>query len=251
MPLTPAEKTRRYRKRKYAEWDALPRIPCACGCGETIPPINRQGKTAKYKHGHNPPQGQLFEPGHIPWNKGKPYPTASKVHKGKKVPPEQIKRQIATRRAKYGGAYRAKRGGWKLSPETCERIRQANLRRDLSGSNNPMYGKGHLIAGEKNPMYGRTGPLHPAWRGGVATLPYGIQFTRKFKRLILQRDKYTCQRCGKTRSEVQNSLQVHHIDHDKMNNDPMNLLTVCCACNIWFSYHRDEALSFSGKPLPS
>lgn len=32
----------------------MPLIPCACGCGELIPPINTNLKPAKYKHGHNP-----------------------------------------------------------------------------------------------------------------------------------------------------------------------------------------------------
>lgn len=36
--------------------------------------------------------------------------------------------------------------------------------RDLSGKNNPMYGKGFL--GEDNPMYGKTGEQAPMWKGG-------------------------------------------------------------------------------------
>lgn len=28
-------------------------IPCACNCGELIPEINKKGKPARYKHGHN------------------------------------------------------------------------------------------------------------------------------------------------------------------------------------------------------
>jgi hypothetical protein len=35
-------------------------------------------------------------------------------------------------------------------------------------------------------------------------------------------------------------LQVHHLDHDKMNNDPTNLVAACGSCNVWASYHRDE-----------
>ena len=53
MPLTAAEKQRRHRVRKFAEIDAMPQIACACGCGTTIPPINRNMKPARFAHGHN------------------------------------------------------------------------------------------------------------------------------------------------------------------------------------------------------
>lgn len=39
----------------------------------------------------------------------------------------------------------------------------SNLPKDLSGENNPMYGKGYLVSGSKNGMYGvhRHGEEHP------------------------------------------------------------------------------------------
>jgi 5-methylcytosine-specific restriction endonuclease McrA len=74
----------------------------------------------------------------------------------------------------------------------------------------------------------------------VGTLPYGPEFTRKFKKLIRERDNYTCQRCGKTQAQEGRVLQVHHLDHNKMNNDPTNLVASCGLCNIWASHHRDE-----------
>lgn len=37
----------------------MPKIPCACGCGEMIPPLNTNLKPAIYKHGHNRTGGEF------------------------------------------------------------------------------------------------------------------------------------------------------------------------------------------------
>lgn len=64
MGLTPAERQRRSRERKQREWAALPPVPCACDCGLLIPPINKQGKPARWAHGHNPGgEATRFKPG--------------------------------------------------------------------------------------------------------------------------------------------------------------------------------------------
>jgi hypothetical protein len=54
MGLTPAERQRRHREKKYREWAEGPKVPCECGCGEFIPAITKNGEPAHYKHGHNP-----------------------------------------------------------------------------------------------------------------------------------------------------------------------------------------------------
>ncbi len=158
-PLTQAERQVRHRLKKYAELDKLPKVTCLCGCGVLISPINKLGKPAKYKHGHNPDGKETqFHPDFTPWNKG---------------------------------------------------------------------------------IYGIASHM---WRNGASSLPYGIGFTRAFKKLIRERDGNKCQYCGKTRKQNWRALEIHHIDHDKMNNDPTNLITVCNKCNIYFSNHRDESL---------
>jgi len=85
-----------------------------------------------------------------------------------------------------------------------------------------------------------SGPNNPHWRGGVGFLPYGPGFTRKLRREIRERDAHRCQRCGRTTAELGYTLPVHHLDHDKANNDPANLVASCHRCNVWASYHRDE-----------
>ena len=51
-------------------------------------------------------------------------------------------------------------------------------------------------------------------------------FTNKLKQEIKNRDSNTCQECGKT-----DDLEVHHIDGNRLNNDPENLLTLCKKCH--------------------
>lgn len=48
-----ADATRRYRERRFHEIESMPKIPCACGCGTLIAPINKTLRPAKFAHGHN------------------------------------------------------------------------------------------------------------------------------------------------------------------------------------------------------
>lgn len=43
---------------------------------------------------------------------------------------------------------------------------------------------------------------------------------------ILERDNYTCQMCG-----LKVNLCVHHLDMNKLNNKPANLITLCIFCH--------------------
>jgi len=73
----------------------------------------------------------------------------------------------------------------------------------------------------------RLGPLSPSWKGGLSGERYGSGFTKVLKAQIRKRDKYTCQECGKTEKQFGYSLPVHHIDYDKNNHDPENLVSLC------------------------
>lgn len=234
MPLTPAEKTRRYHDRRLAEIEQMPKIPCACGCGTLIAPINKRLKPAAYVHGHNSNGVAKGRPSPL---KGRPNPAAGAAHRGKKLPPEEIARRQATRLANNGGVYQVKRG-WKLSDATREKM--SVRAKGFTGAKNPFYGKAHTPEARERISERLSGRNGSGWRGGTPMSPYGTAFTRKFKKLIRERDNYTCQRCGKTQEDDGRVLQVHHLDHDKMHNDPTNLVTSCGSCNVWASYHRDE-----------
>ena len=43
--------------------------------------------------------------------------------------------------------------------------------------------------------------------------------------VVLERDNYTCQKCGKKEAHI------HHIDWDKTNNIPENMIVLCNSCH--------------------
>jgi len=98
--------------------------------------------------------------------------------------------------------------GRKRSPETRARISISKMR-------------------EKN----------PSWRGGISFEPYGPKFNSSLKEQIRRRDGNICQfpSCVSTYR-----LAVHHIDYDKKNNDPLNLISLCIGHNFKVNFGRDR-----------
>ena len=70
---------------------------------------------------------------------------------------------------------------------------------------------------------------NPAWNGGTSFEPYSTDWTETLRKSIRERDKYTCQNCWKLQG---NKMFIcHHIDYDKKNCNPTNLITLCHNCH--------------------
>lgn len=84
----------------------------------------------------------------------------------------------------------------------------------------------------------RFGSGNPSWQGGKSFEPYCPVWSDKgYKADIRERDSNICQNpyCYKTTSR----LHIHHIDYNKKNCHPNNLITVCGACNSRANIDRD------------
>jgi predicted transcriptional regulator len=81
----------------------------------------------------------------------------------------------------------------------------------------------------------RNGPLNPNWKDGISFIPYGLEFNRKLKQKIKERDNYICQKCNtKFKNKKHDKtfyLTIHHIDYNKLNNHEYNLICLCNKCN--------------------
>lgn len=98
----------------------------------------------------------------------------------------------------------------------------------------------------------QTGDRNSNWQGGKSFEPYPIEFNNSLKRKIMERDNYQCQnpQCIKT-SEISN---IHHIDYDKDECHPNNLITLCGSCHSQTNGNREywkifysDLLSRQGK----
>lgn len=85
------------------------------------------------------------------------------------------------------------------------------------------------------------GPKCHLWRGGVSFAPYGPGFNRELKRIVRERDGYKCAMCGLP------GRDCHHIDYDKHNNDPSNLVTLCHVCHSMTNQNRAAWVAFFAK----
>ena len=83
-----------------------------------------------------------------------------------------------------------------------------------------------------------SGEKHFNWRNGVSFEPYPVIFNGRLKEKIKLRDNYFCQNpyCWNTAKR----LSIHHIDYNKENCYPSNLITLCTSCNSRANKNRER-----------
>lgn len=76
------------------------------------------------------------------------------------------------------------------------------------------------------------------WRDGASHTPYSVDWTSTLRRSIRERDRYICQICNEEQGDK--AMSVHHIDYNKINCDPCNLITLCHSCHSKTNFNRDH-----------
>jgi hypothetical protein len=93
-----------------------------------------------------------------------------------------------------------------------------------NGEDNSFYGRRHTAATREMPS------LQAMERCIPSIGEYGPDWTEELRAQIMSRDQGCCQLCG-----AAEALQVHHVDLNRANSEPRNLLTLCASCHL--GYH--------------
>jgi len=131
---------------------------------------------------------------------------------------------------------------WK-SPEMRAKVRAALLgikrsEETFAKASAAHMGKKHTLETRAKMSEAKRGANHPNWRGGGG--PYAWTFNKKLKGEVRQRDEYRCQLCGVSQTECEVVLDVHHIDYNKQNSDPVNLIVLCHSCHSRTNTNREH-----------
>jgi len=140
--------------------------------------------------------------------------------------------------------------GRKLSEITKKKIGNNNYMKGKFGKDCPMFGKRWKIedtSNYKGQNGFKKGDKNINWNDGSSFELYGIDWTDDLKDGIRKRDKYICQECGIHQDELRGfhkRLDIHHIDYNKKNLNPKNLITLCRSCHIKTNYNREYWINY-------
>jgi len=208
---------------------------CDYGCGQEAIHQFKNGKWCCSNHYTQCPTLRNKFKQKIPWNKNK---HISEEHKLK------IKINHKRLSGKENGMF-----GKKHSLEAIEKIRETS-----NGKTNGMYGKKHsnetcmkisrsckevLNTPEvkKKLIKCNTGENNPNWKGGIAYEPYCDAWgDPQYKESIKERDGHICLNPMCSSGKI---LSIHHIDYNKKNCHPSNLITICISCNSKANFNRE------------
>lgn len=91
---------------------------------------------------------------------------------------------------------------------------------------------------------GNVGENASAWRGGISYDPYTLDFNKRLKEAVRKRDNYCCQVCNTFQDDFKIKLAIHHIDYNKKNSFPQNLISLCKKCHMITNYNRTHWKTF-------
>ena len=76
------------------------------------------------------------------------------------------------------------------------------------------------------------------WKNGKSFEPYPMDWTITLRRAIRERDHYVCRLCGKPQGDI--AHDVHHINYNKTDCSPENLITLCRSCHTKTNHNRKK-----------
>jgi len=170
-----------------------------------------------------------FKKGIIPWNKGKK---------------DYLKGKVITWADKISLSKKSSLKSRLASQKAGKNMGKRNIGRRFTEEHKRKLSEIHKRIGSRPPI--NRGKDSHFWKGGISFEPYTTDWTEILKESIRERDNHICQECGIHQDEINYKLHVHHIDYDKKNCNPTNLIALCRKCHIktnqdrsyWINYFR-------------
>ena len=221
-----------------------------------------------------------FKKGHITWNKGILHSEETKkkiglAHKGKIVSQETRQKMSQAHKNRKPSKEHIEKIRIALTGKKFSNERKQNISKSKQGTNIWKEGRNFSEEHKKNlsnavkkqwlegkrfgkPLKDETkkkiseshkGEKNYNWQCGKSFEPYGLEFNDDLKEVIRNRDRRKCQICNKTELDNGSKLDIHHIDYDKKNNNPNNLISLCMSCHAktgknreyWNNYLKEES----------
>lgn len=191
--------------------DSMSHWNCTCDCGNKC--IKRLGNL---KYGHTKSCGCLSLERTDEWKE-----KITQSNRGKKRSLEIRMQMSLSRKGRVSN-----RKGCKLSDETKAKLSESHKR-----EKHPLWGKHHSEEARHKIGDANRGENNGMWRGGTAYSPCYLGFTRTLREKIRDRDGRICQICKMTEEDNGRKLAVHHVDYNKENSNPENLISLCQRCH--------------------
>lgn len=153
---------------------------------------------------------------------GKKFPNLSKARMGHFVSDEAKKKMSLAKKGKPswnkgGKGHQAWNKGKKWSPEVLQKLSDSH-----KGKKMPLETRIKISNANKGKYFVAKG--------------YSVDWTKTLRLSIKERDRFVCQICNDRQMDI--SFSVHHIDYDKKNCNPTNLMTLCKTCHTKTNHNR-------------
>jgi hypothetical protein len=141
--------------------------------------------------------------------------------------------------------FREKNGNYmrgRKRPPFSEEWRE-NMSKAQSGKKKQPFSEEH----KRKMSEAQKGEKGSNWQGGISQYPYPEEWTDSLREGIRNRDNYICQECGIHQCELIGrfkKLDIHHIDYDKDNLNPKNLISLCRICHAKTNINREYWISY-------
>ena len=115
--------------------------------------------------------------------------------------------------------------------------KEESIRRGADARRGKKWGH-HTEEAKRKIALAQCGEKSRLWLGGISDEEHGPEFNMRLRKDIRFRDGFICRECGI--KENGKKHDVHHINYEKKDNSPDNLISLCRSCHSKTNFNRND-----------